>query len=184
MGSATSRIVFRIVVVALLLLLLFYIGRPLYWKISATVHDIRNNKQTVRQGSFILFLFQILNSLFSFPFFFNYPFFSTSGLSQIVIEAQKSVGWYHDESDSGVRANYRKLLLHKPISTVFAQLQLDKYMSLKIFFLFFFFSSRFCDLHIWFLSYMDNNEVDESYLIQLHNDHHILDLGAFLWVYF
>jgi len=26
-----------------------------------------------------------------------------SGLSQIVLEAQKSVGWYHDESDSGVR---------------------------------------------------------------------------------
>lgn len=25
-----------------------------------------------------------------------------SGLSQIVLEAQKSVGWYHDESDSGV----------------------------------------------------------------------------------
>ncbi|KAH1200758.1 hypothetical protein GmHk_17G047647 [Glycine max] len=88
MGSATSRIVFRIVVVALLLLLLFYIGRPLYWKISATVHDIRNNKQTVRQG-----------------------------LSQIVMEAQKTVGWYHDESDSGIRANNRKLLLHKPLST-------------------------------------------------------------------
>ena len=25
-----------------------------------------------------------------------------SGFSQIVLEAQKSVGWYHDESDSGV----------------------------------------------------------------------------------
>ncbi|KAK7363647.1 hypothetical protein VNO77_05797 [Canavalia gladiata] len=84
MASATSRIVFRIAIVTVLLLLLFYIGRPLYWKISATVHDIRNNKQTVRQG-----------------------------ISQIVIEAQRSVGWYHDEADSGVRANTRKLLLHK-----------------------------------------------------------------------
>ncbi|TKY54095.1 hypothetical protein E2542_SST18501 [Spatholobus suberectus] len=90
MGSPTSRIVFRVVIVALLLLVLFYVGRPLYWKISATVHDIRSNKQTVRQG-----------------------------LSQIVMEAQKSVGWYHDESDSGVRANNRKLLIHKPLSTVF-----------------------------------------------------------------
>ncbi|XP_020227624.1 uncharacterized protein LOC109808870 [Cajanus cajan] len=87
MGSPTSRFVFRIAMVVLLLLLLFYIGRPLYWKISATVHDIRNNKQTVRQG-----------------------------LSQIVMEAQKSVGWYHDESDSGVRSNTRKLLLHKPLT--------------------------------------------------------------------
>ncbi|KAH7522447.1 hypothetical protein FEM48_Zijuj07G0139300 [Ziziphus jujuba var. spinosa] len=26
-----------------------------------------------------------------------------SGISQIVLEAQKSVGWYHDESDSGIR---------------------------------------------------------------------------------
>ncbi|KAL2339098.1 hypothetical protein Fmac_013544 [Flemingia macrophylla] len=89
MGSATSRIVFRIAMAVLLLLLLFYIGRPLYWKISATVHDIRNNKQTVRQG-----------------------------ISQIVMEAQKSVGWYHDESDSGVRSNTRKLL-HNPLSTLF-----------------------------------------------------------------
>ncbi|XP_027333356.1 uncharacterized protein LOC113848159 [Abrus precatorius] len=88
MASQTSRIVFRIVIVSLVFLLLFYIGRPLYWKISATVHDIRNNKQTVRQG-----------------------------LSQIVMEAQKSVGWYHDESDSGFRANTRKLLLHKPFFT-------------------------------------------------------------------
>jgi hypothetical protein len=34
----------------LLILVLFYVGRPLYWKISATIHDIRNNKQTVKQG--------------------------------------------------------------------------------------------------------------------------------------
>ncbi|KAI9115079.1 hypothetical protein K1719_014092 [Acacia pycnantha] len=57
-------------------------GRPLYWKISATIHDIRHNKQTVREG-----------------------------LSQIVMEAQRSVGWYSDEFDSGVRATTRKLLL-------------------------------------------------------------------------
>ncbi|KAK7264569.1 hypothetical protein RJT34_32178 [Clitoria ternatea] len=92
MGSGRSRMVFRILIGSVVLLLLFYIGRPLYWKISATVHDIRNNKQTVRQG-----------------------------LSQIVMEAQKSVGWYHDESDSGIRATNRKLLLllHKPLSSPF-----------------------------------------------------------------
>ncbi|KAL4345630.1 hypothetical protein HN51_063718 [Arachis hypogaea] len=89
MASRTSRTVFRVAMVAILLLFLFYIGRPLYWKISATVHDIRNNKQTVREG-----------------------------LSQIVIEAQKSVGWYHDESDSGFRAAKSRKLLRRIFSTV------------------------------------------------------------------
>ena len=70
MGSPTSRVVFRTVVVALLLLLVFYIGRPLYWKISATVHDIRNNKQTVREGFSLLFRFQFPISVpnFQLPF--------------------------------------------------------------------------------------------------------------------
>ncbi|PKI47957.1 uncharacterized protein LOC116208551 [Punica granatum] len=73
MASQAARVSFRVVVALLVVLVLFYVGRPLYWKISATVHDIRHNKQTVKQG-----------------------------LSQIVYEAQKSVGWFHDESDSGV----------------------------------------------------------------------------------
>ncbi|XVE82011.1 hypothetical protein DITRI_Ditri15bG0112800 [Diplodiscus trichospermus] len=79
MASATSRITFRIVIAVLLLLALFYAGRPLYWKISATIHDIRHNKQTVQQG-----------------------------ISQIMREAQKSVGWFHDESDSGIREDRSK----------------------------------------------------------------------------
>ncbi|KAF3457285.1 hypothetical protein FNV43_RR01942 [Rhamnella rubrinervis] len=74
MAMSTAKVTFRVLMVVLFLLLLFYVGRPLYWKISATVHDIRENKQTVKQG-----------------------------LSQIVMEAQRSVGWYHDESDSGIR---------------------------------------------------------------------------------
>ncbi|KAG2727307.1 hypothetical protein I3843_01G146800 [Carya illinoinensis] len=91
MASSTAKVSFRVIMVVLLLLLLFYVGRPLYWKISATIHDIRHNKQTVKQG-----------------------------LSQIVLEAQKSVGWYHDESDSGVqeeragsKATTRRILLRK-----------------------------------------------------------------------
>ncbi|KAK8671059.1 hypothetical protein V6N13_037668 [Hibiscus sabdariffa] len=79
MASSASKITFRIVIALLLLLALFYVGRPLYWKLSATIHDIRHNKQTVQQG-----------------------------LSQIMQEAQKSVGWFHDESDSGVHENPRK----------------------------------------------------------------------------
>ncbi|KAJ9700147.1 hypothetical protein PVL29_005801 [Vitis rotundifolia] len=74
MATSTARVSFRVIVAILLILLLFYVGRPLYWKISATVHEIRQNKQTVKQG-----------------------------ISQIVFEAQKSVGWFHDESDSGSR---------------------------------------------------------------------------------
>ncbi|KAI5654061.1 hypothetical protein M9H77_31248 [Catharanthus roseus] len=52
MASESARLAFRIAVAALLLMLLFYVGRPLYWKISATVHDIRANKQTVSGGWF------------------------------------------------------------------------------------------------------------------------------------
>lgn len=68
-----AKVSFRVVLAILVVLILFYVGRPLYWKISATVHEIRENRQTVKEG-----------------------------LSQIVLEAQKSVGWYHDESDAGV----------------------------------------------------------------------------------
>lgn len=50
MASQAARASFRIVVAVLVVLVLFYVGRPLYWKISATVHDIRRNKQTVKQG--------------------------------------------------------------------------------------------------------------------------------------
>ncbi|KAJ7980184.1 Low-density receptor-like protein [Quillaja saponaria] len=81
MASSTARVTFRIVMVLLILLVLFYVGRPLYWKISSTVHEISENRQSVREG-----------------------------FSQIVVEAQKSVGWYQDESDSGVRSKNRKLL--------------------------------------------------------------------------
>jgi hypothetical protein len=38
------------VVGILAILVLFYVGRPLYWKISATVQEIRENKRTVKQG--------------------------------------------------------------------------------------------------------------------------------------
>ncbi|XP_055818192.1 uncharacterized protein LOC129887215 isoform X3 [Solanum dulcamara] len=81
-----GKMTFRIVIGILVVLLLYYVGRPLYWKISATVHDIRHNKQTV-----------------------------SGGFSQIVHAAQNSVGWFHDESDSGVRnggiAAARRILL-------------------------------------------------------------------------
>lgn len=64
MASARAKLTFRIVLVLLLVIAFFYLFRPLYWKISSTVQDIRDNKQTF-----------------------------TGGISQIVHEAQKSVGW-------------------------------------------------------------------------------------------
>lgn len=51
-SSSTARVLFRIVMAVLVILVLFYVGRPLYWKISATVQEIRENKQTVKQGLF------------------------------------------------------------------------------------------------------------------------------------
>ncbi|XP_075524036.1 uncharacterized protein LOC142556457 isoform X2 [Primulina tabacum] len=74
MASRSVKLVFRLLLVAAAAMALYYVGRPLYWKISATVHDIRHNKQTV-----------------------------SGGISKIVEEAQKSVGWFHDESDSGLQ---------------------------------------------------------------------------------
>ncbi|XP_072961707.1 uncharacterized protein [Typha angustifolia] len=72
MASTAARVSLRLAVAVALLLLAFYVGRPLYWKLSATVHEIREKRQTVQEG-----------------------------ISQFVLEAQKSVGWIHDESDSG-----------------------------------------------------------------------------------
>ncbi|CAI0466571.1 unnamed protein product [Linum tenue] len=87
MASPAAKIAFRIAVAVMVITVLFYVGRPLYWKISATIQEVRENKRTVKQG-----------------------------ISQIVYEAQKSVGWFHDESDPGGvvreqrRATNRKLL--------------------------------------------------------------------------
>ncbi|WOL15781.1 hypothetical protein Cni_G24562 [Canna indica] len=72
MASSAARISLRLAAVLILLLAASYVGRPLYWKLSATVHDIREKRQSVKEG-----------------------------ISQLVLEAQKSVGWVHDESDSG-----------------------------------------------------------------------------------
>ncbi|MQM13919.1 hypothetical protein Taro_046844 [Colocasia esculenta] len=72
MASPSARLFLRIALSLLLLLAAFYVGRPLYWKLSATIHDIREKRQTVKEG-----------------------------ISQFMLEAQRSVGWFHDESDSG-----------------------------------------------------------------------------------
>ncbi|XP_073136324.1 uncharacterized protein [Henckelia pumila] len=80
MASRSVKLVFRILLAAAAVMALYYVGRPLYWKISATVHDIRHNKQTV-----------------------------SGGISKIVQEAQKSVGWFHDESDSGLQEDKKSV---------------------------------------------------------------------------
>lgn len=109
MASSTAKITFRIVMAVIVLLLFFYVGRPLYWKISATVHDIRQNKQTVKEGQIPLHIFLLPQKLKQKRtisrvwWFLWFLFFFFKGLSQIVLEAQRTVGWYHDESDSGAR---------------------------------------------------------------------------------
>ncbi|KAG6432196.1 hypothetical protein SASPL_103770 [Salvia splendens] len=88
MASSTAKLTFRFLLVAVVALILFYVGRPLYWKISATVHDIRHNKQTVSGEVHYSAIRLLLDCI-----------------SQIVQEAQRSVGWFHDESDSGFNDN-------------------------------------------------------------------------------
>ncbi|GJT93627.1 hypothetical protein Tco_1082472 [Tanacetum coccineum] len=67
MASSIAKVTFRTILVLLVIFIIFYMGRPLYWKISATVHDIHHNKQTL-----------------------------SGGFSEIVSEARKSVSWFHD----------------------------------------------------------------------------------------
>ncbi|KAF9618270.1 hypothetical protein IFM89_000905 [Coptis chinensis] len=70
-SSIIPKVSLRTTFIILLILVAFYVGRPLYWKLSATIQEIRENKTSVTQG-----------------------------ISQFVFEARKSVGWIHDESDS------------------------------------------------------------------------------------
>ncbi|XP_073108709.1 uncharacterized protein [Elaeis guineensis] len=72
MVSSAARVSLRVAAIVAILLVAFYVGRPLYWKLSATIHEIREKRQTVKEG-----------------------------ISQFVLEAQRTVGWVHDESDSG-----------------------------------------------------------------------------------
>ncbi|XP_043713324.1 uncharacterized protein LOC122661879 [Telopea speciosissima] len=71
MASSVAKVSCRVVFVILVLVVGFYVGRPLYWKLSATIHEIREKRQTVKEG-----------------------------ISQFVLEARRSVGWVHDESNS------------------------------------------------------------------------------------
>lgn len=50
MASRSVKLIFRLLLAAAAVMALYYVGRPLYWKISATVHEIRHNKQTVSGG--------------------------------------------------------------------------------------------------------------------------------------
>lgn len=75
MASPTpTRISFRILILIALMVLLFYVGRPLYWKISATIHDIRHNKQSVREGNTLslLLILSYLSLLRSVLFGYRY----------------------------------------------------------------------------------------------------------------
>ncbi|PIA44674.1 hypothetical protein AQUCO_01700344v1 [Aquilegia coerulea] len=82
--------VIRTVFIVVVILTAFYVGRPLYWKLSATIQEIRENKTTVTQG-----------------------------ISHFVHEARKSVGWINDESytGSGVAVSRRILRLVDSSST-------------------------------------------------------------------
>ncbi|KAK6130425.1 hypothetical protein DH2020_035835 [Rehmannia glutinosa] len=109
MASPTARLTFRLLLAFAVVLILFYVGRPLYWKISATIHDIRHNKQTVSGGfvTIIFLVFSVLPHVLAISLRNLTLGILFDGISQIVQEAQRSVGWFHDESDSGVR-EYKK----------------------------------------------------------------------------
>lgn len=68
MASSTARLSLRLAAALLLLLAAFYIGRPLYWKLAATIHEIRQNRQSVKQGT-TLFPISLFSSLPCHPRF-------------------------------------------------------------------------------------------------------------------
>ncbi|KAG8483251.1 hypothetical protein CXB51_022191 [Gossypium anomalum] len=76
MASSTSKLAFRIVLAALILLALFYVGP------SALLEDLRHRPR--------------------------HPPQQTNRISQIMLEAQRSVGWFNDEADSGIHENRGK----------------------------------------------------------------------------
>ncbi|KAL5995080.1 hypothetical protein ACLOJK_025138 [Asimina triloba] len=50
MVSASGKVTLRVVLLTLFLVAAIYVGRPLYWKLSATIREIRQNRQIVQQG--------------------------------------------------------------------------------------------------------------------------------------
>lgn len=99
-----ARVSLRLAAALLVVLVAVYVGFPLYWKLSATIQEIREKRHTVREGSQRPSLppsssaaVPLSSHLARSP----YPGV-LAGISQLVLEAQRSVGWFYDESDSGV----------------------------------------------------------------------------------
>ncbi|KAH9296903.1 hypothetical protein KI387_028585 [Taxus chinensis] len=88
MSSQASRVGLRVAAAILICLVAFYVGRPLYWKLSATLQEVREKNydaNTVRDG-----------------------------IAHLMHSAQKRVGWINDESDAGVNEQAMKKLAKKP----------------------------------------------------------------------
>ena len=103
--ACAARVWLRLAVAFLFLLAAFYVGRPLYWKLSATIHEVREKRKSVKDGGDLPFRDPSLNVCFwgirTVSIEIKDLPHGGSGISQFVLEAQKSVGWVHDESDSG-----------------------------------------------------------------------------------
>lgn len=90
-ASLVARVTFRLTF-AVLLLVAFYVGRPLYWNFFVTIHDIRVKEEdsptrSIFCHSFLSFFGRVLD--------FDLIVFLRSvilGISQFVIDAQKSGG--------------------------------------------------------------------------------------------
>ncbi|XP_057834822.1 uncharacterized protein LOC131045281 [Cryptomeria japonica] len=87
MANQASRWALRLVLLVLICVVAFYVGRPLYWKLSATLQEVREKNYDAKAVR--------------------------DGITQLMYSAQKSVGWFNDESDAGVNEKSTKKLAKK-----------------------------------------------------------------------
>ncbi|KAJ7296832.1 hypothetical protein O6H91_Y096800 [Diphasiastrum complanatum] len=74
MAARAGRIGVRVLVLTGFLVAAYFLGRPIYWKLSATFHELRENHYD--------------------------PALVKQGLSDLVDEAKRTVGWGHLESET------------------------------------------------------------------------------------
>ncbi|KAJ8510484.1 hypothetical protein OPV22_000918 [Ensete ventricosum] len=51
-SSSAARVSLRLAVAFLFLLAAFYVGRPLYWKLSATIHEVQEKRKSVKEATY------------------------------------------------------------------------------------------------------------------------------------
>lgn len=111
MASKECKIALRVGFVILLLLILFFIGRPVFWKLSAILHD----KETLTLGINIISISSLIP--LNLPTLLYHAFVccfhsAQQGISDVLMETRKKVGLYNTNLES-FNATNRRLLRYQ-----------------------------------------------------------------------